>query len=59
MFKTVIFLIVLVIVEMPFIFKFFKARENFDIIRQTAIVFIMIINALIVYGLYKLILMIK
>lgn len=54
-----VFLVVLIITELPFIFKLIKAKEDFDITRQAAIIIIMIINAVIVFGLYKLILMIK
>ena len=59
MLRTVIFIVVTLIVELPFFFKFLKAKENYDITRQVAILVIMFINALVVYGLYKLILMIK
>jgi len=54
-----VFLIILMIIELPFVFKFIRAKENFDITRQTAIVLIMLINAVFIFGLYKLILMIK
>jgi len=55
----IVFIVIAVIVEFPFFFKFLKAKENYDITRQVAILVIMFINALIIFGLYKLILMIK
>ena len=48
-------LILLIIIEIPFAIKFVKAYKAFEIIRQTAIILIMIINVLIIFGLYKLI----
>ena len=59
MFRTIVFVVVTIIVELPFFFKFLKAKEDFDITRQVAIIVLMLINALVIYGLYKLILMIK
>ena len=59
MFKTIIFIIVTIIIEIPFFIKFLKAKNEFDITRQVAILILMLINFLIMYGLYKLILMIK
>lgn len=40
--------------EIPFGLKFIQARKNFDIIRQTAIIIIMLIIAIIFFGIYKL-----
>lgn len=50
---TVIF-IILVILELPLVLKFIHCNKNFDIIRQTAIVLLMIILAVLVYGIGKL-----
>lgn len=42
-----------ILLEIPFAIKFVKAKQNFDIIRQTAILIIMIIIALLFFGIYK------
>ena len=42
------------LIEIPFIFKYIQAKKEFDIIRQTAIVIIMLIIAIIFFGIYKL-----
>lgn len=42
------------LVEIPFGIKFIQARKNFDLIRQTAIIIIMLIIALIFFVIYKL-----
>lgn len=42
-----------ILLEIPFAIKFVKAKQNFDIIRQTAILIIMIIFALLFFGIYK------
>lgn len=39
--------------EIPFVIKFIQARKNFDIIRQTAIIIIMLIILIIVFAVYK------
>ena len=43
-----------ILLEIPFAIKFVKAKRNFDIIRQTAILIIMLIIALIFFWIYKL-----
>lgn len=42
------------LIEIPFIFKYIQAKKEFDIIRQTAIVIIMLIIAIIFFVIYKL-----
>lgn len=46
-------LVLLLIMEFPFVTKFIKARKDFDIIKQTAIIIIMLIILLIVFVIYK------
>lgn len=43
-----------ILIEIPFIFKYIQARKEFEIIRQTAIIIIMLIIALLFFGIYKL-----
>ncbi len=52
MFKIVC-IVLFIILEFPFAIKFIQAKKNFDIIRQTAIIIIMLINLLIVFAVYK------
>ncbi len=59
MLSTIVFFVVIIIVELPFFLKFLKAKQAYDITRQMAILILMFLNALVIYGLYKLILMIK
>lgn len=47
-------LILLVILEIPLLIKFIKCGREFEIIRQTAVTILMILTALIVFGIYKL-----
>lgn len=42
------------LIEIPFIFKYIQAKKEFEIIKQTAIIIIMMIIALIFFGIYKL-----
>ncbi len=53
MFK-IICIVLFFILEFPFVFKFMKAKNDFDIIRQTAIIIIMLLIALIIFAVYKL-----
>lgn len=53
MFKTIA-IIILSLLEIPFFVKFLKAHRNFEIIRETAIVIIMLIIAGIIFLLTKL-----
>ncbi len=53
MFK-IICIILFLIIETPFVIKFIKAKNEYDIIRQTAIIILMVISALIVFIIYKL-----
>lgn len=46
--------LVCILFEIPFFIKFLKAKKNFDIIRQTAIIIIMLIIAVIFFAVYKL-----
>ena len=59
MLSTIVFFVVIIIVELPFFLKFLKAKQAYDITRQMAILILMFLNAIVIYGLYKLILMIK
>ncbi len=43
-----------ILIEIPFILKYIQTKKEFDIIRQTAIVIIMLIIAIIFFGIYKL-----
>ncbi len=43
-----------ILIEIPFGLKFIEAKKNFDIIRQTAIIIIMLIITLIFLVIYKL-----
>lgn len=43
-----------ILIEIPFIFKYIQAKKKFEIIRQTAIIIIMMIIAIIFFGIYKL-----
>ena len=52
MFK-IICILLFIIMEIPFVIKFIQARKNFDIIRQTAIIIIMLIILIIVFAVYK------
>ncbi len=52
MFK-IICLLVFIILEVPFAIKFMQAKKNFDIIRQTAIIIIMLIILIIMFAVYK------
>ena len=52
MFK-IICIAVFIILEAPFVIKFIQAKNNFDIIRQTAIIIIMLVILLIMFALYK------
>ena len=42
------------LIEIPFIFKYIQAKKEFEIIKQTAIIIIMMIIAIIFFGIYKL-----
>ena len=42
-----------ILLEVPFLIKFIQAHKNFNIIRETAIIIIMIIIALIFFATYK------
>ncbi len=50
----IILITLCMLIEIPFIFKYIKAKKEFDIIRQTAIIIIMTIIILIFFGIYKL-----
>ena len=50
----IVFIVLSILTELPFVFKFAKAYKECEIIRQTAIILIMLIDALIIFGLYKL-----
>lgn len=43
-----------VLIEIPFIFKYIQAKKEFEIIKQTAIIIIMLIITIIFFGIYKL-----
>lgn len=45
--------VLFIIFEMPFIFKYIKAKRDFEIIRMTAIVIIMLIIALVFFAVWK------
>lgn len=49
-------LILLIVFELPFVIKFKQAQKNFDIIRQTAILLIMLILGLLFAVIYKFVL---
>lgn len=42
------------LIEIPFIVKYIQAKKEFEIIKQTAIIIIMMIIAIIFFGIYKL-----
>ena len=42
------------LIEIPFIVKYIQAKKEFEIIKQTAIIIIMMIIATIFFGIYKL-----
>ena len=42
------------LIEIPFILKYIQAKKEFEIIKQTAIIIIMMIIAIIFFGIYKL-----
>ena len=42
------------LIEITFIFKYIQAKKEFEIIKQTAIIIIMMIIAIIFFGIYKL-----
>ena len=42
------------LIEIPFIFKYIQAKKEIEIIKQTAIIIIMMIIAIIFFGIYKL-----
>ncbi len=46
--------ILCILLEIPFAIKFMQAKQSYDIIRQTAILIIMLIIALLFFGIYKL-----
>ncbi len=50
----IILILLCFLIEVPFIFKYIQAKKEFNIIRQTAIIIIMMIVALIFFGIYKL-----
>ena len=52
MFKIVC-IVLFIILEFPFAIKFMQAKKNFDIIRQTAIVIIMLLIMIIMFAVYK------
>ena len=41
------------ILEIPFAIKFIQAKKNFNIIRQTAIIIIMLLIMIIMFAVYK------
>ncbi len=51
MFK-IIFITLFSLLEIPFFIKFLKAHRECEITRETAIIIIMIILALIIYGIF-------
>lgn len=52
MFK-ILCITIFTILEIPFAIKFMQAKKNFDIIRQTAIVIIMLLIMIIMFAVYK------
>ena len=49
-----LFWIVLILLEIPFVFKYIQAKNNYEISRQVAIIIIMILIFLFVYYFFKL-----
>lgn len=49
----ILLITIFTILELPFLFKLIKAHQNFEFIRAVAIVIIMIIIALIGFGIFK------
>ncbi len=49
----IICIALLIILEVPFAIKLIQAHKNVEIIRETAIVIIMLIILLIIFGIYK------
>ncbi len=45
-----IYWIVFLILEIPFAIKLRQANQNFDIVRQAAIILIMLVIALVIFG---------
>ncbi len=52
----IICIILFILTEIPFVIKFINAQKSCEITKQTAILIIMLITALIYFGIYKLVL---
>ncbi|CDE89759.1 TPA: hypothetical protein CPT81_05470 [Candidatus Gastranaerophilales bacterium HUM_20] len=54
MILKIICLILLIILELPLVIRFIRYNREYEITRQVAVTILMIITALIVWGIYKL-----
>ena len=48
-------ILIIILFEIPLVVKYQKAQKEYDFVRQTAILVLMLISALIIYGIYRII----